>query len=220
MSTIAIADALASFVPEELPVHITAYDGSSAGPPDAPFTMDLRTERGLSYLLTAPGDLGVARAYVMGDLVATGFNPGDPYPLMSAMRNQKRWRMPGPTEALEGQLDPESTVWECPADRITRSLPAGLASVVPEAMSYHEREGTSYLYNAFFNAFSGGERWQQALGKNREHRPPSTLRLFHDFEPFHNAAGEPGAANYLYADFHVGDLEEGDGTIIIFKKSN
>lgn len=101
MSTIAIADALASFVPEELPVHITAFDGSAAGPSDAPFTMDLRTERGLSYLLTAPGDLGVVRAYVMGDLVATGFHPGDPYPLMNAMRNQKRWRMPGPTEALE-----------------------------------------------------------------------------------------------------------------------
>ena len=101
MSRIAIAEALASFVPEELPVHITAYDGSAAGDPDAPFAMDLRTERGLSYLLTAPGDLGVARAYVMGDLVATGFHPGDPYPLMNAMRNQDRWRLPGPAEALE-----------------------------------------------------------------------------------------------------------------------
>ncbi|NYF98369.1 SAM-dependent methyltransferase [Janibacter cremeus] len=101
MSRIAIAEALASFVPEELPVHITAYDGSSAGPPDAPFAMDLRTERGLSYLLTAPGDLGVARAYIMGDLVATGFHPGDPYPLMNAMRNQERWNLPGPREALE-----------------------------------------------------------------------------------------------------------------------
>ena len=101
MSTIAIAEALASFMPEELPVRITAYDGSSAGPPDAPFTVDLANERGLRYLLTAPGDLGVARAYIMGDLVFTGFHPGDPYPLMSAMRNQDRWRLPGPTEALE-----------------------------------------------------------------------------------------------------------------------
>ena len=37
------------------------------------------TERGLSYLLTAPGDLGFARAYVSGDLVVEGVHPGDPY---------------------------------------------------------------------------------------------------------------------------------------------
>ena len=52
----------------EPPFRITAYDGSSAGPADAPHGLDLRTERGLSYLVTAPGDLGLARAYVMGDL--------------------------------------------------------------------------------------------------------------------------------------------------------
>ena len=31
--------------------------------------LDLRNQRGLTYLLTAPGDLGMARAYVSGDLV-------------------------------------------------------------------------------------------------------------------------------------------------------
>ena len=37
------------------------------------------TERGLAYLLTAPGDLGFARAYVAGDLELDGVHPGDPY---------------------------------------------------------------------------------------------------------------------------------------------
>ena len=41
--------------------------------------LHLRTERGLSYLLTAPGDLGMARAYVSGDLDLEGAHPGDPY---------------------------------------------------------------------------------------------------------------------------------------------
>ena len=62
-----------------LPVRFTAYDGSSAGPPDAAIGLHLRTERGLAYLMTAPGDLGMARAYVCGDLDLTGVHPGDPY---------------------------------------------------------------------------------------------------------------------------------------------
>ncbi len=101
MSTMRIADALAGLMPSSLSVRITAYDGSAAGPEDAEFSMDLRTERGLNYLLTAPGDLGMARAYVSGDLVATGFHPGDPYPLMEAMDNIERWRRPSVREAVE-----------------------------------------------------------------------------------------------------------------------
>lgn len=127
---------------------------------------------------------------------------------------------PGPAEALEPHLEAISRIWACPADVITRAIGGGMTtSAAPGVLTYHAREGTSYLYNAFFNAFSGGERWQQAIGKNSERRPPSRLRLFHDFEPFHDKAGRAGAANYLYADFHVGDLEEGDGTIIILKKT-
>ena len=76
MSTIKIADALAGILPADLPVRVTAYDGSAAGPADAPIGLELRTERGLRYLLTAPGDLGMARAWVAGDLTGTGFHPG------------------------------------------------------------------------------------------------------------------------------------------------
>ena len=49
-----------------MPVRFTAYDGSAAGPAGRDITLHLRNERGLSYLLTAPGDLGMARAYVAG----------------------------------------------------------------------------------------------------------------------------------------------------------
>ena len=38
-----IGDAMARLVRGGLPVHFTAYDGSSAGPPDAPIGMHLRT---------------------------------------------------------------------------------------------------------------------------------------------------------------------------------
>lgn len=69
----------------ELPVRFTAYDGSSAGPADAGLRIDLLTPRGTTYLATAPGDLGFARAYVAGDLDAHGVHPGDPYNLLKAL---------------------------------------------------------------------------------------------------------------------------------------
>jgi cyclopropane-fatty-acyl-phospholipid synthase len=53
-------------------VAFTAYDGSSAGAADAPIRIDVRSPRAVSYLVTSPGELGLARAYVAGDLDVHG----------------------------------------------------------------------------------------------------------------------------------------------------
>ncbi|HSE72657.1 MAG TPA: cyclopropane-fatty-acyl-phospholipid synthase family protein [Nocardioidaceae bacterium] len=97
---ISIGEALTRLMPSGVPFRFEAYDGSAAGPADSPVTLRLRTERGLSYLLTAPGDLGMARAYVSGDLELEGVHPGDPYPAMTLLMNQLRFRPPSPAEAL------------------------------------------------------------------------------------------------------------------------
>ena len=67
--------ALDSLLKEPLPVRFTAYDGSATGPEDSAYRLHLATERGLTYLLTAPGDLGFSRAYVAGDLELHGDAP-------------------------------------------------------------------------------------------------------------------------------------------------
>ncbi len=95
-----IAPALADLFQHGLPFRFSAYDGSVAGPPEAPVHMHLRTERGLSYLLTAPGDLGMTRAYVAGDLELHGVHPGDPYELMVLAMSRLSFRTPSPGEAL------------------------------------------------------------------------------------------------------------------------
>lgn len=69
----------------EIPLRFTAYDGSATGPEDAPYGLHLNSTRGTTYLATAPGDLGMARAYVSGDLEAIGVHPGDPYAILKAM---------------------------------------------------------------------------------------------------------------------------------------
>ena len=82
------------------PVRFTAYDGSAYGPEDAAFGLDLKNERGLAYLVTAPGDLGLARAYVSGDLDVRGVHPGDPYEGMLTLLRSMRFRRPSAAEAV------------------------------------------------------------------------------------------------------------------------
>ncbi|MFI5607714.1 class I SAM-dependent methyltransferase [Amycolatopsis sp. NPDC051903] len=53
------------------PVRIKAWDGSQAGPPDAP-ALVLRNRRALRRVLFKPGEVGLARAWVSGDLELEG----------------------------------------------------------------------------------------------------------------------------------------------------
>jgi cyclopropane-fatty-acyl-phospholipid synthase len=80
-----LAEVLEILAGGRLPLRITAYDGSSAGPPDCAFGLDLKTPRGTTYLATGRGDLGLARAYIAGDLEIHGVHPGDPYELLKAL---------------------------------------------------------------------------------------------------------------------------------------
>ncbi|MGW4482584.1 class I SAM-dependent methyltransferase [Amycolatopsis sp. NPDC004368] len=54
-----------------LPVQIRAWDGSLAGPPGTPVLV-LRNRRALRRLLFKPGELGLGRAWVSGDLGLEG----------------------------------------------------------------------------------------------------------------------------------------------------
>ncbi|AIR98799.1 SAM-dependent methyltransferase [Streptomyces glaucescens] len=54
-----------------LPVRIRAWDGSQAGPPGAPVLV-VRHRRALRRLLWKPGELGLARAWVAGELDVEG----------------------------------------------------------------------------------------------------------------------------------------------------
>ncbi|QDQ11972.1 SAM-dependent methyltransferase [Streptomyces spectabilis] len=55
----------------QLPVRIRAWDGSEDGPPGAPVLV-VRHRRALRRLLWKPGELGLARAWVAGDLDVEG----------------------------------------------------------------------------------------------------------------------------------------------------
>ena len=55
-----------------LPLAVEAYDGSRSGPVDASATIVIRSPDALRRIITAPGELGLARAYVAGELDVEG----------------------------------------------------------------------------------------------------------------------------------------------------
>jgi cyclopropane-fatty-acyl-phospholipid synthase len=67
-----IAAVMAKVVGPGLPIAFEAYDGSTAGPAGAATTIRVVDPRALNYLATAPGELGMARAYVSGYLDVDG----------------------------------------------------------------------------------------------------------------------------------------------------
>ncbi|GGG18660.1 cyclopropane-fatty-acyl-phospholipid synthase [Rhodococcoides trifolii] len=89
-----IAEILEEFAEGQIPLRFSAYDGSSAGAPDAPYGLTLKNPRGTTYLATAPGDLGMARAYVSGDLEMEGVHPGDPYEVLRVMGDDLSFKRP------------------------------------------------------------------------------------------------------------------------------
>ena len=95
-----IADVVADLTRGGMPLRFTAYDGSAAGPEDAEIGLELVNQRGLQYLVTAPGDLGLARAYVAGDLIVHGEHPGNPYEVMQKLKDHTKFRAPTPGELV------------------------------------------------------------------------------------------------------------------------
>ncbi|MEU4535772.1 cyclopropane-fatty-acyl-phospholipid synthase family protein [Streptosporangium sp. NPDC023825] len=65
----------------EADVRFVAYDGSKAGPAGADISVEVKTPAAVAYLAQAPGELGLARAYVSGHLDVDG----DMYTLLSRM---------------------------------------------------------------------------------------------------------------------------------------
>lgn len=95
-----LAQLLQISVAAQQPLRFTAYDGSAEGPEDA-IGLDLVEPRGTTYLVTAPGELGLVRAYVAGDLEFRGVHPGDPYELLKALDDRVAVGKPSPRMIAE-----------------------------------------------------------------------------------------------------------------------
>ncbi len=63
---------MTSIVGEETPVRFEFWDGSALGPEDGPGSVSVRSPRALRHILWVPGEIGLARAFVTGELEFRG----------------------------------------------------------------------------------------------------------------------------------------------------
>ena len=68
----ALAEVFEALAGPDAPVEFTAYDGSHAGQAGSPVKITVRSPAAVAYLAQAPGELGLARAYVAGQLDVEG----------------------------------------------------------------------------------------------------------------------------------------------------
>ena len=87
-----LADALAIVLGTDgIPLRLRAWDGSEAGPENAPVVV-FRSRRALRRMLWSPGQLGLSRAYVAGEIDA----PGDIFAAFAALSSAGKFAEPGP----------------------------------------------------------------------------------------------------------------------------
>ena len=100
----------------------------------------------------------------------------------------------------------EEKLFECPAD--FGVLSARIDDYTSEELDEVRRENsgdhTDYSKSDFQLEESSYEFNVWLCGRPVNDR--SRSMLMHDYRPYHGEPGKPGAANYLFADGHVGDL--------------
>jgi cyclopropane-fatty-acyl-phospholipid synthase len=91
-----LSDIFERLVDRDVPVGFRAYDGSTAGPADAETVVEVRSPQALRYIATAPGELGLARAYITGAADVHG----NLYRAVTGLLAHRR-DIPKPTEWLQ-----------------------------------------------------------------------------------------------------------------------
>ncbi|MFC4061093.1 class I SAM-dependent methyltransferase [Planomonospora corallina] len=122
-----LAEIFERVVGPEAGIGFTAYDGSKAGPASADITIEVKTPIAVAYLAQAPGELGLARAYVSGHLDVHG----DIYTLLSRM-----WSLTIGDISLREKIDtaralglrPLTMIVPPPPQEVRRSVLARLGS--------------------------------------------------------------------------------------------
>ena len=112
-----IADKVSSLFTEEVPIKFAAFDGSSSGDLQSANILEIKSPLALRYILSHPGDLGFARAYITNHLDVRG----DIHETLLALRNHIKIPMPidslakltvaiGPTAFVRPELPVEEAL--------------------------------------------------------------------------------------------------------------
>ena len=85
----ALAEVFERIAGADAAVEFRAYDGSRAGAEGSPVRITIRSPVAVSYLAQAPGELGLARAYVSGHIDVDG----DMYSVLARLAGIRRMHL-------------------------------------------------------------------------------------------------------------------------------
>ena len=143
-----IADKVSSLFAENVPIKFAAFDGSSAGNLQSDNVLEIKSPLALRYILSHPGDLGLARAYITNHLDVRG----DIHETLVALREFIKTPMPidslakltiavGPTALVR----PELPVEEAPP-RYRRGILHSLTRDRSAIEHHYDVSNTFYSY--------------------------------------------------------------------------
>ena len=143
-----IADKVSSLFTDDVPIKFAAFDGSAAGNLASENILEIKSPIALRYILSHPGDLGLARAYITNHLDVRG----DIHTTLMALRDYVKSPMPidslakltlavGPTALVR----PELPVEEAPP-RYRRGLLHSLTRDKSAIEHHYDVSNTFYSY--------------------------------------------------------------------------
>ncbi|HAM21179.1 MAG TPA: SAM-dependent methyltransferase, partial [Actinobacteria bacterium] len=67
-----LAEVFNTIAGPDAPVEFVAFDGSKAGTPGSAVRLEVRSPRAIEMIMSHPGQVGLARAYVAGEVDIVG----------------------------------------------------------------------------------------------------------------------------------------------------
>ncbi|WP_312801566.1 class I SAM-dependent methyltransferase [Corynebacterium variabile] len=173
-----------------MPFHVTAFDGSTAGPEDAELRLEITSPDALAYVVTAPGDLGLARAYITGGLKISGEHPGHPVAVFDHLQHlYDQFHRPSASEMVEIlRTLKHLKVFRFQPAPVQETLP-GWKRALLEGLSRHSKERDKEVVSRHYDV--GNDFYELFLGDSMAY----TCAYYPEDEGLDNIPGPAGDWN-------------------------
>lgn len=200
-STMTVGEIIDKLVEAPNPFRWEAFDGSTAGPEDAKYTVRILSPEGLSYIATSPGDVGFARAWVTGGMEVEGEHLAHPYGIFDTLRDlYGQFRKPSAGELIKiyAALRRMGALQIQPLPEVERS--SFLERSLRQGLSRHSKERDADVISAHYDV--GNEFYELFLG--------DTMTYTCAYYPSEDAGLDDAQINKYRLVFEKLRLKEGD----------
>lgn len=160
-----VAEMIDTLITSPNPFYWEAFDGSHTGPEDAKYRVKITSPEGLAYIATAPGDLGLARAWVTGGLVVEGEHLAYPYGIFDSLRGlYDHFHKPSASEALRiyRSLRTMGALKILPTPEVERTGP--IERKLREGLSRHSKARDAEVISSHYDV--GNDFYELFLGRS------------------------------------------------------